>query len=121
MLFVIGALNVLLGIVFGARIRAKRSLLDAGTNYAKKVTHLDDIETGFKLAKKGKKKMFKNLRTSQISRPKVVDQSPMSMAPSRPMDISRPIIGYTHSSHMDPSIADGPSVPAPIYNAHKKA
>ncbi|KAH9815119.1 hypothetical protein DFH28DRAFT_893157 [Melampsora americana] len=56
-LFVIGCLNVLLGIVFGARIRSKRSLLDAGTNYAKKVTHLDDLETGFKLAKKGKKKV----------------------------------------------------------------
>ncbi|EGF98891.1 uncharacterized protein MELLADRAFT_95058 [Melampsora larici-populina 98AG31] len=59
-LFVIGSLNVLLGIVFGARIRAKRSLLDAGTNYAKKVTHLDDIETGFKLAKKGKKKYLED-------------------------------------------------------------
>ncbi|KAG0148792.1 hypothetical protein CROQUDRAFT_11607, partial [Cronartium quercuum f. sp. fusiforme G11] len=54
-LFVIGAFNILLGIIFGPRIRAKRSLLDAGTNYAKKVTHLDDVETGFEFARKGKK------------------------------------------------------------------
>lgn len=53
-LFIIGCINIFLGIIFGARIRVKRSLLDAGTNYAKKVTHVDDIETGVKFARKGK-------------------------------------------------------------------
>ena len=46
MLFVIGLINILLGVIFGRRIRSKRSLLDAGTAYAKKTTHIDDIETG---------------------------------------------------------------------------
>lgn len=56
MLFVIGLINVLFGVIFGRRIRSKRSLLDAGTAYAKKTTHIDDIETGFNFAKKGAKK-----------------------------------------------------------------
>jgi hypothetical protein len=64
MLFVIGLINIFLGVIFGRRIRSKRSLLDAGTAYAKKTVHIDDIETGFSFAQKGAKKGKKVSRTS---------------------------------------------------------
>ena len=48
-----GTLNVLLGIIFGARIRAKRSITEAGKSYAKSVTHYDDVEKGIKIGRKG--------------------------------------------------------------------
>jgi len=138
MLFVIGLINVLLGVIFGRRIRSKRSLLDAGTAYAKKTTHIDDIETGFNFAKKGAKKgkkAFKGLNTSMISRPKETDENPFQPAETkgvhRPLEISRPIIDYIQ--HRNASAASAaanpnhhpehsivlPTEPSPIYSSFK--
>ncbi|CAH7690821.1 hypothetical protein BY996DRAFT_6418536 [Phakopsora pachyrhizi] len=91
-LFLIGLINLILGMIFGKHIRNKRSLIDAGTSYVKKTTHIDDIETGIKFAKKGaafgKKKNFKNLKPSMISRP-------------TPQEITKPIVGFIDKNRFD--------------------
>ncbi|PLW51956.1 hypothetical protein PCASD_00785 [Puccinia coronata f. sp. avenae] len=101
MLFVIGLINIFLGVIFGRRIRSKRSLLDAGTAYAKKTVHIDDIETGFSFAQKGAKKgkkAFKHLDASMISRPQPANENHIPTTESKgmhhPLDISRPILDY---------------------------
>ncbi|WAQ81606.1 hypothetical protein PtA15_1A948 [Puccinia triticina] len=135
MLFVIGIINVFLGVIFGRRIRSKRSLLDAGTAYAKKTAHIDDIEIGFNFAQKGAKKgkkAFKNLKPSMISRPQEMDENPFQTSETKgihhPLEISRPIIDYiqhrkatstaTNPNHPEHSISL-PVEPSPIYSSFK--
>ncbi|KAH9466262.1 hypothetical protein MJO28_001115 [Puccinia striiformis f. sp. tritici] len=135
LLFVIGLINVVLGVILGRRIRSKRSLLDAGTAYAKKATHLDDIETGFSFAQKGAKrgkKAFKNLKPSMISKPQATSQNPFQTPDTKsvhhPLEISRPIIDYiqqrkaasatANPNHPEHSISL-PAEPSPIYSSFK--
>lgn len=150
MLFIIGLINILLGFIFGRRIRSKRSLLDASTAYVKKTAHVDDIQTGIKITQAGAKKgrsVFKKLRPSMISRPQETEEvrpwdttaggSMNSMTThdrDRPLEVSKPIIDYiqhrrdaaatlessNRSAHSAPSISL-PSQPFPIYSNFKTA
>ncbi|KAA1124352.1 hypothetical protein PGTUg99_028139 [Puccinia graminis f. sp. tritici] len=138
MLFIVGIINLFLGVIFGRRIRSKRSLLDAGTAYAKKTAHIDDLETGFNFAQKGAKKgkkAFKHLKPSMISSP----QGPASRNPfessetksiHHPLEISRPIIDYIQqrkaasaAAAADPTHPEHaislPTEPSPIYSSFK--
>ncbi|MBW0519974.1 hypothetical protein O181_059689 [Austropuccinia psidii MF-1] len=133
LLFVIGVINIFLGAIFGRRIRNKRSLLDAGTAYAKKATRVDEVESGFHLAQKGffkGKKVFKNLRTSMIGRPTPTNEqigSSTEMKSTRPpLDISRPMANYIQNRNIGdspnqayPPSPPGPAPPPPIYNTSK--
>lgn len=93
----LGWLNILLGIVFGPRIRAKRSITQAGKSYVKNVTHYDDVEKGVKLGRKGfelGKKGFEAAKKKKGANGGNVGKGGAGY------NISRPMMG-------------GPTVPAP--------